>query len=65
MLFGNDDALAEVDSAITVTVHHNLFNGTGRRHPRGRYGTFDVYNNELLDWHMYGPHSVCTLSLNH
>lgn len=53
MLFGNGDADATVDGAITVTVHHNWFESTGRRHPRARYGQFDVVNNFLDRWHAY------------
>jgi pectate lyase len=52
-LLGNGDAPPEVDGNISVTMHHNLFLGTGRRHPRGRYGRFDVYNNALLNWRAF------------
>ena len=30
-----------------------VFENTGRRHPRARYGRFDVYNNYLYRWHAY------------
>lgn len=53
MLLGNGDAPPDVDEAITVTAHHNFFDGAGRRHPQARYGHFDFYNNYLWDWHMY------------
>jgi pectate lyase len=53
MLFGNGDAAAAVDSAITVTVHHNWAHATGRRHPQARYGLYDFYNNFWDDWRMF------------
>jgi pectate lyase len=53
MLFGNGDADASIDGNISVTVHHNLFLNTGRRHPRARYGRFDVFNNFIYRWHAY------------
>ncbi|MFO0728881.1 MAG: hypothetical protein U1E65_34195 [Myxococcota bacterium] len=53
LLLGNGDVDGSVDGAISVTLHHNLYLSTGRRHPRARWGRFDVYNNSLHDWHGY------------
>lgn len=53
MLFGNGDAPAALDDDITVTVVRNVFTGTGRRHPQARFGSFDVVNNLMFDWHFF------------
>jgi pectate lyase len=53
LLVGNGDAPQAVDSAITVSWHHSYFRSTGRRHPQARFGTVDVWNVFLDDWHMY------------
>ena len=53
ILAGNGDADASIDGNISLTLHHNLFDNTGRRHPRARYGRFDVFNNFLYRWHAY------------
>jgi len=53
LLLGNGDVDGAIDGAISVTLHHNLFIETGRRHPRARWGRFDVHNNSLRDWHGY------------
>lgn len=53
MLIGNGDADASIDSKITVTLHHNHFHKTGRRHPFLRYGKVDMYNNFIQEWHRY------------
>lgn len=53
LLVGNGDAPAAVDGAITVSWHHSLCRGTGRRHPQARHGVVDVWNVYLDDWHMY------------
>ncbi|MCZ7583458.1 MAG: polysaccharide lyase family 1 protein [Deltaproteobacteria bacterium] len=53
LLFGNGDAPPETDEAIAVTLHHNVFTETGRRHPFLRYGRVDMYNNIVRDWTMY------------
>lgn len=53
LLAGNGDADATVDGQISVTLHHNWFEDTGRRHPRARYGRFDVFNNFVDRWHAY------------
>ncbi len=53
LLFGNGDAPASVDKDIRVTLHHNLFENTGRRHPYLRYGQVDLYNNVIRNWTWY------------
>lgn len=37
-----------------VTIHHCLFDGTGQRHPRLRFGKVHMFNNYLRDWYHYG-----------
>lgn len=58
MLFGNGDADASIDRNITVTVHHNWFDRTGRRHPRARFGKFDVYDNYYDHWHRFSDAAI-------
>lgn len=53
LLAGSGDADASVDGQISVTLHHNWFENTGRRHPRARYGRFDVFNNFVDRWHAF------------
>ncbi|HEU4779986.1 MAG TPA: hypothetical protein VFS58_08905 [Steroidobacteraceae bacterium] len=45
MLIGNSDSATEDRERLRVTLHHNLFDGTGQRTPRVRYGRVHVYNN--------------------
>lgn len=45
MLIGNSDNATEDREHLRVTVHHNLFDGTGQRTPRVRFGKVHVYNN--------------------
>ncbi|HEV7609794.1 MAG TPA: hypothetical protein VGO61_20835 [Steroidobacteraceae bacterium] len=45
MLIGNSDSATEDREHLRVTLHHNLFDGTGQRTPRVRYGRVHVYNN--------------------
>lgn len=40
-----------------VTVHHNLFDGTGQRHPLVRHAFVHAFNNVLRDWRHYGMQS--------
>ena len=48
MLFGLEGRSG--DTAITATVHHNFFDGTGERMPRLRWGKIHSYNNYIADW---------------
>jgi pectate lyase len=45
MLIGNSDSAPEDRERLRVTLHHNLFDDTGQRTPRVRYGKVHVYNN--------------------
>jgi pectate lyase len=45
MLIGNSDSATADREHLRVTLHHNLFDGTGQRTPRVRYGKVHVYNN--------------------
>lgn len=53
MLIGADEG-HEVDSGIRVTLHHNLFEGTGQRHPRLRWGWVHAFNNVISHWESFG-----------
>jgi pectate lyase len=45
MLIGNSDSATEDRERLRVTLHHNLFDNTGQRTPRVRFGKVHVYNN--------------------
>jgi pectate lyase len=45
MLIGNSDSATADREHLRVTLHHNLFEGTGQRTPRVRFGRVHVYNN--------------------
>lgn len=46
MLIGSTNNPGSGDPGrLNVTVHHNLFDGSGQRGPRMRFGQIDVYNN--------------------
>ena len=49
LLIGNGDA-PELDRDIRVTLHHDLFEDTGRRHPFLRAGQVDMYDCIVRDW---------------
>jgi pectate lyase len=53
MLLGNsvDDMEAR---NMSITLHHNWFEGTERYHPRVRYGWVHMYNNLLEAWGDFG-----------
>lgn len=53
MLVGADDD-HEKDADIRVTLHHTLFEGTGQRHPRVRWGRVHAFNNVVDQWDSYG-----------
>lgn len=53
MLLGAD-AAHEQDRDLRVTLHHNLFERTGQRHPRLRLGRAHAFNNVLWHWQSYG-----------
>ena len=38
------------DEIITVTLHHNWYEGTMRRNPLIRFGSLHMYNNVLSNW---------------
>ena len=44
----------EADREIRLTVHHNLFDGTGYRNPRISYGKAHAFNNVLRGWKEHG-----------
>ena len=44
----------EADRDIRLTVHHNLFDGTGYRNPRISYGKAHAFNNVLRGWKEHG-----------
>jgi pectate lyase len=44
----------EADREIRLTVHHNLFDGTGYRNPRISYGKAHAFNNVLRAWKEHG-----------
>jgi pectate lyase len=45
MLIGNSDSATADREHLRVTLHHNLFDSTGQRAPRVRFGKVHVYNN--------------------
>lgn len=45
LLIGNSDSATADREHLRVTLHHNLFDGTGQRTPRVRFGKVHVYNN--------------------
>jgi pectate lyase len=45
LLIGNSDRATADRERLRVTLHHNLFDDTGQRTPRVRFGRVHVYNN--------------------
>lgn len=53
MLVGADED-HEGDADIRLTLHHTLFEGTGQRHPRIRWGRVHAFNNVVDSWDSFG-----------
>jgi pectate lyase len=53
MLVGGDGEMPQ-DAVIRVTMHHNLFDRTGQRQPRLRFGRVHAFNNVIDRWRSIG-----------
>ncbi|WP_282940534.1 dockerin type I domain-containing protein [Paenibacillus sp. RC67] len=59
MLIGSGWSATSSDRGkLSVTIHHNWFEGTQERHPRVRFGKVHVYNNYYTDIINYGAAST-------
>lgn len=54
VLNGHELDFYDRDKEARVTLHHNVFVGTGQRHPRAIFGKVHMYNNYLSEWGSYG-----------
>ena len=52
MLIGSSDSATADRNKLRVTLHHNLFDGVGRRGPRVRFGKVHVFNNYYRPKHL-------------
>ena len=55
MLLGHDQAAG--DEVITVSLHHNVFKGTGERNPKLNRGKVHSYNNYIAKWRYVGAYA--------
>ncbi|HEU5472366.1 MAG TPA: hypothetical protein VFV67_17070 [Actinophytocola sp.] len=60
MLIGHSDSNSGEDTGhLTVTIHHNFFDGSRQRHPRVRFGEpVHVFNNYFRGNELYGVAST-------
>ena len=55
MLLGHDQKAS--DSVMTVSLHHNVFRGTGERNPKMNRGKVHSYNNYITNWRYVGAYA--------
>ena len=55
MLLGHDQDAG--DKVITVSLHHNVFKGTGERNPKLNRGKVHSYNNYITKWRYVGAYA--------
>ena len=54
MLLGHHQKAS--DSVMTVSLHHNVFRGTGERNPKMNRGRVHSYNNYITNWRYVGAY---------